>query len=77
MENKKFWMKCFVLPLKAKLNQPLILKVREWDIPNVRASFPKAAIADYQREGIGCGPLDLSSTAIAKSKQPLKEVILN
>lgn len=29
-------MECLVLPLKAQLNQPLMLKVREQGIPNVR-----------------------------------------
>lgn len=70
-------MECFVSPFKTKLNQPLMLKVREQVIPNVRVSFSNTAIANYQREGIGCGQLDLSSMAIATSKQPLEEVILN
>jgi len=70
-------MESFVLPLQTKSNQPLMLKVREQAIPNVRVSFPKAAIADYQRERIGCGPPHLSSMAIATSKQPLTEDILN
>lgn len=70
-------MECFVLPLKAKLNQPLMLKVGEQGIPHVRVSFPKADVADYERGVPGCGLLDLSTMVTATRKETLKEVILN